>query len=74
MIMELLLSLWIALTITNISYLYITFSKCIKNCVIDNDTDITFSIIFWIQFFTVSTILSFGFAPFLFKKIMLEKN
>ena len=51
-----------------------TFSKCVKDVVIKNDTDLTFSIIFWIQFFTVSAILSFGFAPFLFKKIMLESE
>ena len=71
---EILLSLWIAIAATNTVFLTKTFVECMNKTITEDQLNISISIIFWIQFFTVSTILSFGFAPFLFKKIMLESE
>lgn len=71
---EILLSLWIAIAATNTVFLTKTFVECMNKTITEDQLNISISIIFWFHFIIVMSIISIIFGPFLLKKIMLESH
>ncbi len=71
---EILLSLWIAIAVTSTVFLTKTFMECLNKTITEDELDVTISLIFWFHFLIVMSVISIIFGPFLLKKIVLESH